>query len=107
MKNIREKNPEIVNKIVGVPGDLSTSGLGIDERTQLEIEKRCSIVFHIAASVRFDDTLKKAFLTNIKGTLEVIKFCETWANLEVSFGSIILFVLLISASSRQKISYKK
>lgn len=91
MSCIREENPEIINKIVGIAGDLSLSGLGIDERNRLEIQSRCSIVFHIAASVRFDDSLKKAILTNVKGTLEVLNFCETWTNLEVSYGSFNLF----------------
>jgi alcohol-forming fatty acyl-CoA reductase len=40
----------------------------------LEQLKDVSVIFHSAASVRFDDTLQYAIILNTRGTLEVVEF---------------------------------
>jgi len=42
-----------------------------------------NIVYHAAASVRFDDTLKDAIFLNTRGTREVAKLALETKNLEV------------------------
>lgn len=41
-----------------------------------------SIVIHASASVRFDDPLKDAILTNVRSTYEMIQLCLTLKNLD-------------------------
>ena len=44
--------------------------------------KTCTIIFHSAASVRFDDPLKSAILLNTRGTREVCKLAQTMPHLK-------------------------
>lgn len=78
-----EKNPEIFAKLIPIEGDVTTIGLGLSDESR-ELLKDVSIVFHSAASVRFDDILRSAIILNTRGTHETIKFALTLDNL-VSF----------------------
>lgn len=78
-----EKNPSVLDKMIGIEGDVGALGLGLSSE-QLEQLKDVSVVFHSAASVRFDDILKSAIILNTRGTHETIKFALTLSNL-VSF----------------------
>jgi fatty acyl-CoA reductase len=49
------------------------------------LEEKVSIVFHSAASVRFDDTLKYATIINARATREVMLLARKMKHLEVSF----------------------
>lgn len=61
-------------------GDVGALGLGLPRET-LEQLKDVSVIFHSAASVRFDDILKSAIILNTRGTHEVIKLALTLNNL--------------------------
>lgn len=75
-----EKDPEALNKLIAVQGDVGLEGLGLsaDDAEKL---RNVSVVFHSAASVRFDDLLKSAIILNTRGTHEVIRFALTLENL--------------------------
>jgi alcohol-forming fatty acyl-CoA reductase len=61
-----------LDKVHLIAGDVLKLGLGISEE-DLKLINNVSVVFHVAASVRFDDPLKKAILLNTRGTHEMIK----------------------------------
>jgi alcohol-forming fatty acyl-CoA reductase len=64
-----------------IEGDASKINLGISDE-DLEKIKSCSVIFHAAASVRFDDPLKSAILMNTRGTREVCRIAQTMPNLK-------------------------
>ena len=67
---------------MAIPGDATMSRLGIT----LEYEKQLqnvTLVFHCAATVRFDENLRDAVKLNVGGTFETLKFAETLKNLKV------------------------
>jgi alcohol-forming fatty acyl-CoA reductase len=66
--------------MIAVEGDVGALGLGLPSEI-LEQLKDVSVIFHSAASVRFDDILKSAIILNTRGTHEVIKFGLTLKNL--------------------------
>jgi alcohol-forming fatty acyl-CoA reductase len=70
----------MLEKMIAVKGDVGALGLGLSSET-LEQLKDVSVVFHSAASVRFDDLLKSAIILNTRGTHEVIKFALTLTSL--------------------------
>lgn len=78
---LRDENPEAMNKIQVIQGDVIKLGLGISE-SDMEKLKSCSVVFHSAASVRFNDPLREAILMNTRGTREVCKLAQTMPNLK-------------------------
>nr|XP_019555466.2 putative fatty acyl-CoA reductase CG5065 [Aedes albopictus] len=77
---IRETCPDVIQKLVPIAGDCSLLKLGLHEES-LEQMKNVQIVFHAAASVRFDDPLYKAILLNTRGTREVFRWAKTLKNL--------------------------
>lgn len=72
---------EALNKIKAIDGDCIELNLGISS-SDMEKLKMCSIIFHAAASVRFDDPLKSAILLNTRGTREVCELAKTMPNLK-------------------------
>lgn len=78
-----EENPEAFSKIIAIEGDVSALGLGLSDESR-ERMKDVSVIFHSAASVRFDDDLHSAIILNTRGTHEVIKYAVTLSHL-VSF----------------------
>lgn len=77
-----EKKEHLLSKIIPIAGDVAELGLAMatEDRTRME---NVSLVFHVAASVRFDDPLKEAILMNTRGTRETVAFAETLTKLEV------------------------
>ena len=56
-------------------------GLDISDEDYQKI-KSSSIILHVAASVRFDDSLKNAILMNTRGTVEVCELALKLKNLK-------------------------
>ncbi|CAO1418029.1 unnamed protein product [Diamesa hyperborea] len=75
-------NPSAFDKLVPIAGDVTLLGLGLSASDVILMEN-VSIIFHSAASVRFDDPLKDAVLMNTRGTREMIKFAENLKNIKV------------------------
>lgn len=55
--------------------------LGIEDGDMQKLSN-CSVVFHCAASVRFDDQLKKAVLLNTRGTRELCLLAQRMPKLK-------------------------
>lgn len=58
-------------------------GLGINTEDQQLLINEVSIIFHLAATVRFDDPLKDAVLMNTRGTRELVVLAKKMKNLKV------------------------
>lgn len=79
---IRLNIPHVLNKLIPVAGDVTELNLGLKEE-DIKAMKNVSIIFHSAASVRFDDSLRDAILMNTRGTREIMTFAETLKNIKV------------------------
>ncbi|XP_022646381.1 fatty acyl-CoA reductase 1-like isoform X2 [Varroa jacobsoni] len=66
----------ILSKVVAIEGDILADGLGLSEENRKTLVERVSIVFHSAASVRFDEPLRKAIDINVLGTRRVLELCR-------------------------------
>lgn len=80
---IKKINPNYLDKIRIVEGDLGALDLGISEDVIKDIHDNVHIVLHAAADVRFDEKLTKLLVYNLRGTREVLKLCEGIKKLEV------------------------
>ncbi|XP_030380941.1 putative fatty acyl-CoA reductase CG5065 [Scaptodrosophila lebanonensis] len=76
-ERLRREQPQALSKVVPICGNVMELGLGIKPK-DLEQLRNVSIVFHSAASVRFDDPLHSAILMNTRGTHELIKLALQW-----------------------------
>lgn len=75
-----EKVRDLIHKVVPVEGDILAEGLGLDEQDREMLINEVSIVFHVAASVRFDEPLRKAIDINVLGTRRVLELCRDLKN---------------------------
>ncbi|XP_076617984.1 putative fatty acyl-CoA reductase CG5065 [Colletes latitarsis] len=78
---LRVVNPNAINKVRPVKGDVSLPYLGLSPEDRIMLTQRVNIVFHSAATVRFDEPLKVAVNLNTKGTDHVIDLCKDMTNL--------------------------
>lgn len=79
---LRAQKPQELNKLIAIPGDVSLPQLGIDPNHLKQLDQ-VSIVFHCAATVRFDEPLRVALQLNVGGTLEALKFAEQLRHLRI------------------------
>lgn len=49
------------------------------------LKENVNIIFHVAASVRFDDSLKKAVLMNTRSARDIISIAKQIKHLKVTF----------------------
>jgi fatty acyl-CoA reductase len=59
------------------------AGLGLSDEDRAMLCRRVSLVFHSAATVRFDDPIRTAVTLNTGGTYKMIKLAEQMPNLLV------------------------
>lgn len=80
---LKQEKPKFRHKIVGISGDCSLPGLGIDAVARQSLRDNVNIVLHVAATVRFDEKLKLALGINVSGTREMLLLSREMFNLKV------------------------
>lgn len=81
---IRNKNSDILKKLVLVSGDMNLPILGLNENDRNTIINEVNIVFHNASVIKFNEKLSVAFNLNTIGTKTVLDLCLSMTNLKVS-----------------------
>jgi fatty acyl-CoA reductase len=71
-------------KIIAMEGDCLQPGLGLSPDDRQRIVANVNIVFHMAATVRFNETLSLAVVTNVLGTRDMMLLCQDCTNIKVS-----------------------
>lgn len=92
---LRRDAPDELLKIIPIAGDVTEHELGISEADQNVIIRDVSIVFHSAATVKFDEPLKRSVHINMIGTKQLLNLCHRMHNLEVNIYIIIYIKTLI------------
>lgn len=80
---LREQVPKFRHKIVAISGDCAVAGLGLKIIDRQTLMSNVHIVFHAAATVRFDEKLKLAVNINVQGTRELLELCSHMQKLQV------------------------
>lgn len=79
---LRKEHPSELNKIVPIPGDITEPELGISQADQELLARTVSVVFHSAATVKFDEALKLSVTINMLGTKRLVELCHKMMSLE-------------------------
>ena len=79
---VREQ-PEVLTKIIPVEGDISLPNLGISSSDLELLAENVSVVFHSAATVRFNEELRSAVNVNVKGPQRLLRICHQMKHLVV------------------------
>jgi len=74
---------DILNKVHPIAGDVSEPNLAISESDRGLLTDTVEIVYHAAATIRFDEALRKAVLLNTRGTKLVLGLAKEMKKLQV------------------------
>ncbi|XP_002734152.1 fatty acyl-CoA reductase 1-like [Saccoglossus kowalevskii] len=80
---VRKENPDGLNKIVAITSDMLEPNLALTEEDRELLQKEINIVFHVAATIKFDEKMKLSYRLNVKSLQEIITLCKEMKNLEV------------------------
>lgn len=72
-----------VNKIFALQGDILQPNLGISEEFISKLNQEVDIVFHSAASIKFNEALKVSSRIHVSGTNNVIELASNFSKLQV------------------------
>ncbi|XP_026688977.1 fatty acyl-CoA reductase wat-like, partial [Diaphorina citri] len=70
------------SKVSAVAGDCSLPGLGLSETDRATLVKQVNIVFHGAATVRFDEHIKMAVKINVCGVQAMLQLAREMKDLK-------------------------
>lgn len=101
---LRKEQPLELNKIVPIQGDVTEPELGISPSDQNLLIRTVSVVFHSAATVKFDEALKLSVTINMLGTKRLLELCHRMLGLEVCSsvhiqGVLFIFLVVLYMSS--------
>ncbi|KAH6935251.1 hypothetical protein HPB50_004820 [Hyalomma asiaticum] len=77
---LRHERPDALGKVRAVVGNLTESDLGLNGADLDTLIENVSIIFHSAATVKFDEPLRDAYEVNVLGTRHVLDLCKKMRN---------------------------
>lgn len=80
---LKEEMPKFRHKVVVVPADCEAAGLGLTIADRQMITEKVNIIFHSAATVKFDEHLRAALATNVRGPLHLLRLARDMKKLDV------------------------
>ncbi|KAM3955485.1 fatty acyl-CoA reductase 1-like [Aphomia sociella] len=72
---IRQRDPDQLEKLHVIHGDITQPRLGISNESLVDLQE-VSIVFHTAATVKFNEELRKAIVQNVVSVIGLLDICD-------------------------------
>ncbi|XP_025206497.1 fatty acyl-CoA reductase wat-like [Melanaphis sacchari] len=82
-KRLKHEVPKYYHKVSGVAGDCALPGLGLSVSSRNKLINEVNIIFHGAATVRFDEHIRIAMNINVSGIRELISLARNITKLKV------------------------
>ncbi|XP_077914506.1 fatty acyl-CoA reductase 1 isoform X4 [Halichoerus grypus] len=80
---LRDENPDFREKVIAINSELTQPKLALSEEDEEIIIDSINIIFHCAATVRFNENLRDAVQLNVIATRQLILLAQQMKNLEV------------------------
>ncbi|XP_038052736.1 fatty acyl-CoA reductase 1-like isoform X2 [Patiria miniata] len=80
---IREENPDVLDKLVTIEGDIMEPNLGISDEDVARLQEEVQIIYHSAATVRFDEKLGLSLKLNVGSVQKMLQLAQGMKKLEV------------------------
>nr|CAI5825351.1 unnamed protein product [Callosobruchus analis] len=80
--SMKRQYPKFRQKIVGIRGDFVLPNLGLASEDRKVLQDNVSIIFHVAATLNFDQKLKTAMATNVQATHDMLQLGREVQNLK-------------------------
>ena len=89
--------PNYMNKVRLVAGDCALPMLGLGEADRELLCQEVNIVFHVAATVRFDEKLATAININVRSTKQLLQLARLMPHLKVGLQPTVLESVRVKA----------
>ncbi|RZC42844.1 NAD binding 4, Sterile, Epimerase, 3Beta HSD, and/or RmlD sub bind domain containing protein, partial [Asbolus verrucosus] len=73
---LKKQNPTALKKCHIIPGDICEDNFGISPENRLLLQNEVNFIYHSAASIRFDQSLKTAVRVNTKSIKTLLQFAR-------------------------------
>ncbi|CAL8262444.1 unnamed protein product [Merluccius merluccius] len=80
---LQDEQPDFAEKIIAVSSDLTQKEMNLSKGDQATLAEHINIVFHCAATIRFNEPLKDAIQLNVLATQKMVALAHTMKHLEV------------------------
>ncbi|XP_075732399.1 fatty acyl-CoA reductase 1-like isoform X1 [Rhipicephalus microplus] len=80
-QRVRLEVPEAIGKVKALSGDIAEPSLGLSNADKRILIDEVSIVFHLAATIRPNETFKQAVQLKVLGTRRTLDLCKQMRNL--------------------------
>lgn len=80
---LRQEQPEFEAKIIPVDSELTQPKLGISTADEDHLVATINVIFHCAATIRFNEPLKHALQLNVVATQQLLALAQRMKHLEV------------------------
>uniref|UniRef100_A0A669R1Q8 Fatty acyl-CoA reductase n=1 Tax=Phasianus colchicus TaxID=9054 RepID=A0A669R1Q8_PHACC len=80
---LREEQPDFKEKIIVITSELTQPELDLSNPVKEKLIECINIIFHCAATVRFNETLRDAVQLNVLSTKQLLSLAQQMTNLEV------------------------
>ena len=80
---MRTECPNYLSKVAPIIGDCMKPNLGMNENDRNTLISEAEIIFHVAATVRFDAQLRDAVNINIRATNDLLDLAHSMKQLKV------------------------
>jgi len=77
------RGSDIISRVVPINGDVTLPGLGMSAVDRQTLCREVEIVYHGAATIRFDEPLRKAVLLNTRGTKFMLDLAQELTKLQL------------------------
>ncbi|KAK5637931.1 hypothetical protein RI129_012226 [Pyrocoelia pectoralis] len=81
-RRLKQENPSLLKKLDVLTGDLELPKLGLGEQDLTTVIDEVNCIFHVGATVKFTEELKRAILINIGATDNLINLSKKIKHLE-------------------------
>lgn len=75
-----EDKATYLQKLTAIEGDVSLPRLGLSDADYNMLVSSVNVVYHGAATIRFNEGLKRATMINVYGTQQIIELCRAMVN---------------------------
>lgn len=105
-EKIKLECPDFTRKITPIKGDSSKTNLGISDTDCEILQAEVNVIFHVAATVRFDAPLKDAININVRSTRDLLEIAKHTRKLQVSIYKMIFLLVYFFLFHNENLCYK-
>ena len=81
-EKIKNIDANLLGKVKGIEGDINEEDFGLHEKSKKYLIENVNIIFHSAASIKFNDNLTQAVKTNTQAVQTIISLAKQIKNLD-------------------------